>query len=203
MLGAKVTLVLLLICPPRYADTEEGRRRRCGQNIVALGAGLWIFATILAAPNSRAAAETGDWYIGLTAKPYISEIGRICPLKHLEFVSHDDMYEATNLFRKSLPQESRRRLDAAAGYNPKTYETRGCHELMGVSCEDHKMLEGIYKAGLMPRFVQRLCASFVRCLSRANCSTDAKAKGGLQLDEEVALGLHALEPPKVPGRSPH
>ena len=150
--------------------------------------GVCAAISMFAAAQSAGAArtETGIWDVRPEGKALLSELARVCPLKHLGFVSHYDMEEAESSFRTSLPRPLRSRVDRAAGYDPKSGETRGCHNMTGVTCEDLHMLRGFERTKVIHRFVQRLCASYASCVGDANCSTDPDAKGSLLSNYTVA-----------------
>ena len=152
--------------------------------IVIKFVGIVIAVAFYSASGAR--ADDGDWGFPPDGTLFLSEVRGVCPSKHLEFVSHYDMYEATSTFRASLPKTLRSRVDRAAGYNPRTEAIRGCHNIVGVTCEDFRMLHGLRRLGLMHRFAQRLCVSYVRCLGIVNCTTAPKAKGSLMSELVVA-----------------
>ncbi len=189
-------------CPrARYDNTHPGfiSIRRTATNAVA------AFAALAACRSSYAAhADAGIWDFRPGGRAYTSELKRVCPSKHLEHVSHYDMDEAASTFRMSLRPALRSRVDRAAGYDPRSDETRGCHNIVGVTCEDFHMLEGFHRAGLMYRFVARLCASYVGCVDDANCTTDPDANGSLMSEFTLAKpkGESWLTPSWPPGVPP-
>ena len=97
-------------------------------------------------------------------------MSRKCPSKHLDLLSPDDMYSATEVFRSSLSHRQRRLVDAGAGYDRELGGPVACRGMQGLNCDANHYLDGIRKAGLMSRFVSRLCASYVVCVSQSNCT---------------------------------
>ena len=173
MLPWKVTKVLPRICRHRYADTEI--ELLLIRSMLATAVGVFSLALAISPSSLVAQAEAKDWHFGVTGHSLLGEMSRRCPGKHLDLLSPDDMYSATEVFRSSLPHGQMRLVDAGAGFDRKLGGPIACRAMNGLNCDANHYLDGIRKAGLMPRFVSHLCASYVVCVSQSNCTDSPPA----------------------------
>jgi hypothetical protein len=144
-------------------------------------------------------AKAGDWNRDATGRQFVGELNRACGPKRLDFLSPADMEYVTSNYRSSLAPSLRKKVEAGAAFDRKSGRPSACRDLDGLTCDATEYLKGIGRAGLMHRFVRRLCESYEYCLSVVNCTSSPKAKGTLMDQPEVA----DRAPPQTAGPEQH
>ena len=139
---------------------------------------------------------------------YLAGIGKVCPTKRLDLLSPSALLDSVENFRDELRPALRRKMKKIVGWDYKIGVPIRCRNLIGgASCPAEANLEGIYKIGLMSRFVRRICVSYKGCAGQSDCKTDPHAKGTLITYEnggEIQLPGHPATPwpPALPPLPP-
>ncbi|KAB7769726.1 hypothetical protein [Xanthomonas maliensis] len=117
---------------------------------------LLLGMPVLASTPSKTVA-VGPSVIGPGMQALQAEQGRQCPSMAIDRLAPADLLDAEERFRDALSAAERQRLDRQL---PQDRDGPArCAQRNGASCPGEAYLEEIAGAGLMPRFVARLCAA--------------------------------------------
>ncbi len=152
--------------------------RLCSRGVTSSTVIVWASLLLL---SVAAAARTLPAGTPASRSLYEARLGSTCPQKHLELLASADRLEGTDGFRDILAPHERALVDRLAGIHGRNAGSRFCRHVEGdvASCEAIVALNAIRKAGLVDRYVRRLCVSFKRCESLGMCETDPQGKGTL------------------------
>ena len=106
---------------------------------------------------------TGPAHYHRVMAPYLMELAKQCPTKHLELLAPADLQDALAEFKSALPKKQQACMARAERLNC-------AHIEQGTSCLNVGDLDVANRLELTNKVATNVCASFKECLGQSNCT---------------------------------